>query len=205
MKPYQVRTKRELTPELKIFNDKRRWQIALRRYVLKKMAGAIYAPYFGIDVNSFREWIALQFTEELNWDNFGKTWQFDHVVPTTYFDFDTEEDLMLCWNFVNIRVERLHLNKARGNRIDVFAVKPYFEDLYNRTGYGFCLKMIEKLAKLEASNIESHPAIENFLIKNKEHLESVSTLNIHEFEKFNQGILLKDILLEREILKKFGG
>jgi hypothetical protein len=64
--------------------------------------------------------------------------------------------------------------------------------------------MIEKLAIIEASNIESHPAIENFIINNKEHLENIATLSKEEFEKFNLGISLSDILLEREILRKFG-
>ncbi|MEI9958301.1 MAG: hypothetical protein WDM90_18805 [Ferruginibacter sp.] len=155
-------------------------------------------------MNGFREWIELQFIEGLNWDNFGKKWQFDHIVPTTYFDFDNAEDLMLCWNFVNIRVESLQTNQPNVNGIDELAIKPYFEALYNRTGYGFCLKMIEKLTAIEVSNQASHSGIEEYLINNKDYLESISTLSSQEFEKLNQGISLKDILLEREILKKFG-
>ena len=196
--------KKEITDELLKFREKRKWQLALRRYVLEKKAAAAYAPYFGLDVNGFREWIELQFTNEQNWDNFATAWQFDHIVPVTYFDFSKEEDLILCWNFINIRVEKLELNKNRGNRIDVLAVKPYFQDLYNKTGYTFCQKMIDKLAVIEVSNIESHPAIENFIINNKEHLEMIATLNGEEFARFNQGVSVNDILLEREILKKFG-
>jgi hypothetical protein len=196
--------KEEITDALLKFREKRKWQLALRRYILEKKAAAAYAPYFGLDVNGFRGWIELQFTEDLNWDNFAKTWQFDHIVPVTYFDFDNEEDLKLCWNFINIRVEKLELNKNRGNRIDVLAVKPYFQDLYDKTGYGFCLRMIHKLSQIEISNIESHPAIENFIINNIEHLENIATLSQDEFEKFNQGTSIKDILLEREILRKFG-
>ena len=196
--------KKEITEELLKFREKRKWQLALRRYVLEKKAAAAYAPYFGLDVNGFREWIELQFTNEQNWDNFATAWQFDHIVPVTYFDFSKEEDLILCWNFINIRVEKLELNKNRGNRIDVLAVKPYFQDLYNKTGYTFCQKMIDKLAIIEVSNIESHPAIETFIINNKEHLEMIATLNGEEFARFNQGVSVNDILLEREILKKFG-
>ncbi|MBS1509348.1 MAG: hypothetical protein JST86_00790 [Bacteroidetes bacterium] len=195
----------EVTDTLLKFREKRKWQLALRRYILEKKPSTAYAPYFGMDVNGFRGWIELQFTKDLNWENFAKAWQFDHIVPVTYFDFDNEQDLRLCWNFMNIRVERLELNKNRGNRIDVFAVKPYFQTLYDKTGYSFCLKMIDKLAQIEVSSIESYPAIENFIIKNKEHLENISTLNREEFEKFNLGAPLKDILLEREILRKFGG
>lgn len=196
--------KLEITDELLKFREKRKWQLALRRYVLEKKPAYAYAPYFGLDVEGFRQWIALQFTTELNWANFATAWQFDHIVPVTYFDFSDEADLLLCWNFVNIRVERLGLNKARGNRMDVLAVKPYFQDLYNKTGYNFCQKMIDKLAIIEVSNIESDPEIEKFIIKNKEHLEMIATLNSEEFARFNQGVSVKNILLEREILKKFG-
>lgn len=196
--------KEEITDALLKFREKRKWQLALRRYILEKKAAATYAPYFGLDVNGFRKWIELQFTADLKWDNFATAWQFDHIVPVTYFDFDKEEDLRLCWNFINVRVEKLELNKNRGNRIDVLAVKPYFQNLYNKTGYGFCLKMIDKLAIIEVSNMESHPAIENFIINNKEHLENIATLSKEEFKKFNLGISLNDILLEREILRKFG-
>lgn len=195
----------EITDSLLKFREKRKWQLALRRYVIEKKAAESYAPYFGMDVKGFRQWIELQFTGELSWNNFAASWQFDHIVPLTYFDFTDKSDLFLCWNFINIRVERIEHNKNRENRIDVLAVKPYFKDLYYKTGYGFCLKMIEKLDKIEVSNIESHPAIENFIINNKQHLETIALLNQQEFSKFNRGIPLKDIMLERDILKKFGG
>lgn len=194
----------EITPELLKFREKRKWQLALRRYVLEMKAGEAYAPYFGLNIDGFRKWIALQFTPGLNWGNFATAWQFDHIVPVTYFDFSKEADLMLCWNFINIRVEPIELNKNRGNRIDVLAVKPYFQDLYAKTGYGFCQKMIEKIAIIEVSNIKSHPAIENFIVENKQQLEIIATLNREEFARFNQAVSIKDILLEREILKKFG-
>ncbi|GAC1536461.1 MAG: hypothetical protein NVS3B15_16950 [Sediminibacterium sp.] len=163
-----------------------------------------YASYFGLDTPTLREWFELQFTGELNWINFGKNWQFDHIVPATYFDYSNEEDLRLCWSFINLRVEKIELNKNRGNRIDVLAVRPYFQDLYDKTGFSLCLKMLEKIKTLEIGNIESHPAIETFIIQNKTHLEAISSLTKEEFHRLNQGTSLSDILLEREILRKFG-
>ena len=197
--------KTEVTEDLLKFREKRKWQLALRRYIIESKAAAAYAPYFGLDVKGFRQWIELQFTEDLNWTNFASSWQFDHIVPITYFDFSSEADLYLAWNFINIRVERLEPNKSKGNGIDELAAKPYFRDLYNKTGYAVCLKMIEKIERIEASNIETHPAIENFLINNKEQLETIASLDQQEFSRLNQGVPLKDIMLEREILKKFGG
>lgn len=204
MKRKKWTPKSDVTPELLKFREKRKWQLALRRYVLEKKASEVYAPYFGLDVNGFRQWIELQFTPELSWDNFGIAWQFEHIVPVTFFDFNIREDLMLCWNFINIRVESIELNTNKGNRIDVLAVKPYFEDLYFKTNYGFCKRMIDKLVAIEAANIESNTAVEDFIIKNKEQLEIISTLDTGEFARLNKGTSIQDILLEREILKKFG-
>ncbi len=194
----------EVTDSLIRFREKRKWQLSYRRYVLEKMPSEAYAPYFGLDIETLRNWFELQFTEDINWDNFGKAWQFDHIVPTTYFDYTNEADLFLCWNFINLRVEKIESNKNRGNRIDLLAVKPYFQELYHRTGYSLCSKMLAKIETIEVSNIESHPAIENFILQNKAHLESITTLDHTEFNRLNQGITLSDLLLEREIVRKFG-
>ena len=125
-------------------------------------------------------------------------------MPVAYFDFSVEDDLILCWNFTNIRVARIELNKTNGNRIDILAARPYFEALYTKTGFSLCLKMIEKISKIEFSSIISEPAIEDFIIKNGEQLQIASSLNKEEFNQLNKGMSLKDILLEREIIKKFG-
>ena len=186
------------------FREKRKWQQALRRYVLEKNVSEGYAVYFGLNIESFRQWIEIQFTEDVNWDNFASVWQFDHIVPIAYFDFNKEEDLKLAWNFMNIRVEKHDVSKARSNRIDVIAVKTYFEALYEKTNYSFCAKMLAKIEEIEVSNILSEPKIEQFIIDKKEEFEQLAILNASEFAKLNRGDSLSDILLEREILRKFG-
>ena len=186
------------------FREKRKWQQALRRYVLEKNISEGYAMYFGLDIENFRKWIEMQFTGSLNWENFGEEWQFDHIVPIAYFDFKNQEDLMLAWNFINIRVEKIDLNKVKGNRIEVIAVKSYFKALYEKTQYQFCARMLEKIEQIEVSNIVTEPGLENFIIERKQEFETISTLNASEFAQLNTGRMLNDILLEREILKKFG-
>lgn len=195
----------EVTDSLLKFREKRKWQLAFRRYVLEKQPSTQYAPYFGLGIEQYRKWIELQFTGTLNWDNFATQWQFDHIVPVAYFDYSIEEDLKLCWNFINIRVEPMNLNENKGHRVDVLAVKAYFESLYNKTGYSLCLKMLDKINSVEVSNIVSEPHIENFIIENKSYLESLEILTPAEFNNLNAGMTLEDILLEREILKKYGG
>lgn len=184
--------------------EKRKWQQALRRYILDKNVSESYAVYFGLDITNFREWVEIQFTGSLNWDNFAEQWQFDHIVPIAYFDFNNDADLMLAWNFINIRVEKIDLNKTRGNKIDVISAKSYFNALYDKTEYSACAKMLKKIEQIEASNILSEPKLENFIIQRKQEFDIISTLNAAEFAQLNRGAALDDILLEREILKNFG-
>ena len=196
--------KEEITDSLLKFREKRKWQLAFRRYILEKNISREYAPYFGLDIENYRKWIEIQFTDGLIWDNFGSSWQFDHIIPVAYFNFEEKEELSLCWSFINIRVERLELNKARGNRIDILAVKSYFIYLFEKTGYLPCLKMIEKINEIEVSNTITEPDLEQFIINHKEKAEKLATLSSEEFSRINQGASLEDIFLEREIIRKFG-
>ena len=193
----------EVTDSLIRIREKRKWQLAYRRYVLEGTPSEAYALYFGLDAKSLRKWFEIQFKDDLNWESFGAKWQFDHIVPASYFDYSNEEDLKLCWSFINIRVERLENNKNRGNRVDIISVRPYFEALYQKTQFSLCAKMLDKIALLEISNIASSSTIEQFIIDNKANLEQIAGLSPEEFGKYNSGMKLSEILLEREILKKF--
>ena len=194
------------TPEaLLIKREKRKWQIALRRYVIQKAQNGAYARYFGLDIEFFREWIAIQFKDGLSWENFAEKWQFDHIVPVAYFDFANEEDLLLCWNFINIRVEKIEHNKVGGNRIDVMGVRIYFEDLYNRTNYPFCLRMLDKIATIEVANTKSNKELEAFIIKNQLYFQQIASFDQVDFRRLNQGASVSTVLAEKELVKKFGG
>ena len=193
------------TPEsLNRKREKRRWQMALRRYIIEKNPSSAYAKYFGLDIVFFRKWISIQFREDLSWENFASKWQFDHIVPVAYFDYSNQEDLLLCWNFINIRVERIEHNKVRGNRVDVMAVRTYFEDLYSKTNYPFCTRMLEKIRTIEIANIESNRELEGFIIKNQTYFEQISDFDQDDFSRLNDGVPFKSILAEKEIARKFG-
>ncbi len=185
--------------------EKRKWQIALRRYVLEKIPGSAYARYFGLDFEFFREWISIQFKDGLSWENFAEKWQFDHIVPVSYFDFSNEEDLLLCWNFINIRVERTDNNKKTVNRIDVMGARTYFEDLFSKTKCPFCQRMLEKIKVIELTNIESNRELVGFIIKNQSYIDQIATLGQGDFQRLNDGVSVKDILVEKELVRKFGG
>ena len=204
MEEYNKVPEQDATSSKSKFKEKRKWQIALRRYILQNNQTSAYAPYFGLDIQGFRNWIELQFTEGLNWDNFGTTWQFDHIVPVAFFNFEKEQDLYLCWSFINIRVERLDQQNNKANKAALLIVRNYFDDLFNKTSLHICKQMVDRIKQMEASVIMYNPKQENFIKENKEKLEALLGLTAGEMSMFNQGTSLKDILLQKEILKKFG-
>ncbi|HYE54530.1 MAG TPA: hypothetical protein VD996_06790 [Chitinophagaceae bacterium] len=195
--------KTEVTESDVQFREKRKWQIALRRYVLEGNKSLAYAPFFGLDHQSFRQWIALQFDNELNWDNFSSHWQFDHIVPVAYFNFKDEADMKLCWNFTNITVEKCGLNKNKGNRVDVLAARAYFQELFQKTQYPVCEDMLNKIEQIEISQIRSNTMLENFLVEKKEYLKTISNYTSYEYEKLNSGVSLESIEAERKFLEKY--
>lgn len=194
----------ELTPSLLKFREKRKWQIALRRYLLERNPCVSYAPYFGLDIVSFRKWIETQFTPDLSWDNFGTHWQFDHIIPVTYFDFGSDEELMLCWNFTNIRVEKAQSKKESGNRVDVLLAKDYFGRLYNETGYEVCRGLLEKISRIEMSEMISTTQQTEFIIQNKDYLRHIEGFSSYEFELLNSGRDIEEVKKEAALIKKLG-
>ena len=195
---------KEVTSGILILREKKKWQLALRRYVVEKNKSPIYAFYFGLSIDQFRSWIEIQFTDGLKWTNFGTAWHFEHIIPVSYFDFSNEDDLKLCWNFVNIRVQSVEPENESGYNVPVIAAKSYFETLYNNTGYILCLKILEHIIQIERKTNKNEMPIEAFIKSNKLQLDIITTLSKEEFNNINLGISVEDILLEREILLKFG-
>ena len=208
VKTYQLTRKKNIqspypTEALLKFREKRKWQISLRRYVLDRHICVAYAPYFGLDVENMRQWFEYQFKEGIRWDNFGKMWQFDHIIPVTYFDFSDESELKLCWNFTNIRVEQFQKNKDRGNRLDVLAAKNYFKELYEKTNYIPCLKLLKKIDSLELSEFLSTEQQQSFIRDHWEYLNMIEGYSFFEFELLNSGRDMNEVKKEIAFLKKF--
>ena len=193
----------DITPALLKFREKRKWQIALRRYVLEKNPSPQYAPYFGLDIESIRNWFEMQFEEGVGWDDFAKKWQFDHIIPVTYFDFADELELKLCWNFTNLRVEFFQRDKDNSNWLDVLSAKGFFEELYKKTLYRPCLQLLEKIDKIESLEIMSSARQQAFIMENRPYLDIIENYSSFEFELLNNGRTIDEVIKEVDFLKKF--
>ncbi len=174
---------------------KRKWQIALRRYIIEGRPAFEYAPYFGIDNKSFREWIEACFSPEMNWSNFGKVWHIDHVVPVSFFDLNSEKDLCLCWNFINIQPS---LRESEdGYFFDTTKAVSFFDSLYNNSGYDLAEEMVIKIKSIV--DVVKLPEINkrvDFLKHNKDYLSRLGVLSAVEMELINKGMGIEEAIEE---------
>ena len=200
-KKWQAKT--DITPSLLKFREKRKWQIALRRYLLERNPCVFYAPYFGLDIERMRNWFELQFEKGMGWQGFGQKWQFDHIIPVTYFDFTDEKELKMCWNFTNLRVEAFQRNKDRGNRIDILGAKNYFKELFDKTQYKPCKDLLEKIVRIELSELISSEQQQSFIIKYRDYLKHIENYSSFEFELLNSGRPVDEVKKEIDFLKKY--
>jgi hypothetical protein len=58
--------------------------------------------YIGCNIQYLREWLEYNFTEEMNWENYGTYWLIEHVVPISKFDLINENEKFKCWNWSNL-------------------------------------------------------------------------------------------------------
>jgi hypothetical protein len=193
--------KEEITPALLKFREKRKWQIALRRYVIDGALSIPYAPYFGLDNKNMRKWFEIQLAEGVKWDDFGKKWQFEHVVPVTCFDFSKEEELKMCWSFINIRTGDLQDNIERISGLDLQAAKLYFKELFNTTQYRPCQNLMKKIEEIEAGLLVKTEAQQQFIKENQDYLDTIDNYSAFEFELLNSGRSQEEIAKEVAFLK----
>lgn len=202
--------RKKWTPKTNIDNallqsrEKRKWQIALRRYILEEHKCIAYAPYFGLDNKMIRIWIELQFQKGQSWDTFSSAWQFDHIVPVAFFDFTNDDDLRLCWNFTNIKVASTDKAGSSTHGATILVAKRHFESLHIKTGYPLCAAMINKINQLQEAQLETNNAVEDFLIQNSAYLAAAQNFTAEDFERLNTGTNFSVIMAEKEFLKKFG-
>lgn len=83
-------------------SEQQRLTGAFKRYITWKGTGNGIVEYLGADVGFVRSWIENMFIEGMSWDNYGKTWAVDHIVPYRCFDVFNEYELLICWNYRNL-------------------------------------------------------------------------------------------------------
>lgn len=94
-----------------INREKKRHQIAFRRFMFNKAPAKELAPYIGCDIFALRAHLSGRMAEGITWSNYGE-WVIDHIVPLRLFNIFCPEELALVWNYRNLmplmKADNLH-------------------------------------------------------------------------------------------------
>src|ERR1035437_935618 len=62
--------------------------------------------------------IQHKLTPDMTWDNYGSTWQIDHITPKSWFKYTTaqEDAFKQCWSLSNLQPKLKAENISKGNR-----------------------------------------------------------------------------------------
>ena len=77
----------------------------------------------GCSIDDFKVWLEQQFYmhpktgEQMNWLNYGKRWNIDHIIPLSLVRLTDRKQLVKVCNWFNLRPLWAEQNFSRGNRI----------------------------------------------------------------------------------------
>jgi hypothetical protein len=111
------------TIKRKIYNNNVQEQLRNKyrsklRYFLKSNK-EIYSDIFGCYNSHFKKWIEFNFESNMNWTNYGKVWNLDHIKPCSSFDLENEQNIKLCFSWKNTIPSYIKQNLEKFNHIDI--------------------------------------------------------------------------------------
>lgn len=74
----------------------------------------------GYTVDQLKVHLEKQFKDGMSWENYGITWEIDHKIPKSIFNFTKPEDIDFkrCWALKNLRPLEKHSNRVKSAKID---------------------------------------------------------------------------------------
>lgn len=114
MKIYNARYRKENYDRLKEQNRIRR-SSCKNKLILRTQAAyynllcgytsrSKYLNYNVYTVNELKRHLESQFTSEMSWSNYGKCWVLGHIIPPSYFEFESvyDKDYRIYWSLLNL-------------------------------------------------------------------------------------------------------
>lgn len=93
-----LKDRRKTNPQYKI-------SLLLRNRMKKtlKYKQGMVNKLIGCDKNTLMSWLETNFIGDMTWENQGKLWHIDHVIPCKMFNLEDENQQRICFNWSNMR------------------------------------------------------------------------------------------------------
>lgn len=73
--------------------------------------------YLGENVENIKKWIEFNWKDDMTWENYGKYWEIDHSLPVKCFDMKNDEDVKICFSWMNLIPLEKSINLKKSNKI----------------------------------------------------------------------------------------
>ena len=85
--------------------------------------------YLGTEYGFVKEWLEFCFTKEMNWENYGKFWHIDHVIPLNTFDLLLKNNQLIAFNWKNLMPYKKEDNMSKHDKIIPEQIKKHIKNL----------------------------------------------------------------------------
>jgi len=66
---------------------------------------------------NIKKWIEFNWDDEMEWENYGKYWEIDHSLPINCFDMNDEDDVKICFSWMNLMPLSKSINLKKSKKI----------------------------------------------------------------------------------------
>ena len=94
--------------------NKKRWETNPQHKLRKTLRGRFWKAIkndgikftssinlIGCSIKFYKKYLESLFEKEMSWENHGKIWEIDHIIPCSSFDLTNLEEQQKCFNYKN--------------------------------------------------------------------------------------------------------
>jgi hypothetical protein len=70
----------------------------------------------GCSALELRNYFESLFKNDMNWNNYGKVWNIDHIYPLSKVDWNNAEEVSKACHYTNLKPEYCSVNFSKGNK-----------------------------------------------------------------------------------------
>ena len=142
MKEYRIKNKEKINKQKnewkknKLKNDinyrvKNNVSKSIRESLNGRKNGRKVEKILGYKIEEIKKALEEKFEDWMGWDNYGntcgksKTWEIDHIIPISVYNFFDKNDIKKCWDLRNLRPLESKENASKSNFIDMELIKEH--------------------------------------------------------------------------------
>lgn len=115
------REKRKKFPKWRLHESiSARMRGSLRRSKAGTSLNIILTEILHYDIDGLRKHLEKHFRPGMTWENYGKEWHVDHIIPVAAFNFETacDIDFKKCWSLKNLQPLWKEENLRKNQRLE---------------------------------------------------------------------------------------